>query len=93
MENFGMTPVVVITIIAYLIGEAVKLMPFIKNNWIPAICGAVGAVLGAAAMHLMPEYPAQDYLTAVAVGIISGLAATGANQVYKQVYPAEDDEA
>jgi len=33
----------------------------------------------------MPDYPAQDYITAVAVGIVSGLAATGVNQVYKQL--------
>ena len=36
-------------------------------------------------MRIMPDYPAQDYITAVAVGIVSGLAATGVNQVYKQL--------
>ena len=34
---------------------------------------------------IMPEFPASDYLTAAAVGIVSGLAATGINQVYKQL--------
>ena len=33
----------------------------------------------------VPDFPADDYITAVAVGIVSGLAATGANQVYKQL--------
>jgi hypothetical protein len=36
-------------------------------------------------MFLMPEFPAKDYLTAAAVGIVSGLAATGAHQIYKQL--------
>ena len=92
MENFGLATVVVITVIAYLIGEAVKLLPFIKNEWIPVICGFVGALLGVPAMLIMPEYPAQDYMTAIAVGTVSGFAATGVHQMFKQIYPAEDDE-
>ena len=85
MENFGMATVVVITVIAYLVGEAVKLIPKVNNKLIPVICGTVGGALGAVAMHIMPEFPATDYLTAVAVGIVSGLAATGCNQVVKQM--------
>ena len=30
--------------------------------------------------------------TSVLLGIVSGFAATGVHQVYKQVYPAEDDD-
>ena len=33
----------------------------------------------------MPDFPAGDILTAVSVGIVSGLAATGANQLGKQL--------
>jgi ribonucleotide monophosphatase NagD (HAD superfamily) len=36
-------------------------------------------------MYVMPDYPAKDILTAIAVGIVSGLAATGTNQIYKQL--------
>lgn len=32
----------------------------------------------------VPDFPATDPLTALAVGIVSGLAATGADQVIKQ---------
>ena len=85
MEQFGITAVVVITVIAYLIGEGVKLIPRLDNRFIPVICGGVGGVLGVVAMHIMPDFPASDYLTAVAVGIVSGLAATGCNQVVKQL--------
>lgn len=93
MENFGLATVVVITVIAYLVGEAVKLFPMIKNNWIPVICGFVGGLMGVPAMMMIPDYPAQDPITAIAVGVVSGLAATGFNQIYKQIYPDEDEDA
>ena len=38
------------------------------------------------ALHIVPDFPATDYLTAIAVGIVSGLAATGINQVFKQLH-------
>ena len=49
-----------------------------------------GAILGAVAMTVMPDYPAHDYLTAIAVGIASGLGATGVHQVYKQLFDREE---
>lgn len=82
--DFGIASVVAITVIAYLIGQAVKATP-LDNKWIPIICGAVGGALGAVAMRVMPDFPATDYITAVAVGIVSGLAATGVNQIGKQL--------
>ena len=36
-------------------------------------------------MFIMPDFPAGDYITAAAVGIESGLAATGINQAAKQL--------
>lgn len=91
MENFGMATVVVITVIAYLAGEIVKLIDAIPNQMIPVICGAVGGVLGIAAMYIMPDFPAGDVLTAAAVGIVSGLGATGWNQMCKNM-TADDEE-
>ena len=44
-----------------------------------------GCGLGIAGMFLMPDFPATDYITAAAVGIASGLAATGVNQAVKQM--------
>lgn len=82
--DFGIAGVAAITIIAYLIGAAVKATA-LDNKWIPIICGAAGGVLGALAMSIMPDFPAGDYITAVAVGIVSGLAATGFNQAVKQI--------
>ena len=92
MENFGMATVLVITVIAYLAGEFVKLFPKVQNKWIPVVCGIVGGCLGAVGLHVIPDYPAADYLTAIAVGIVSGFGATGVHQVYKQLFPYEEGE-
>ena len=82
--DFGIAGVAAITVIAHLIGSAVKATA-LDNRWIPSICGTVGGILGVLAMRIMPDFPATDYITAVAVGIVSGLAATGVNQIGKQL--------
>ncbi len=84
MEIMGMTGIAAITIICYLAAECIKATA-LDNKWLPVICGLLGGTLGVAAMSLMPEYPAKDYITAVAVGIVSGLAATGIDQIGKQM--------
>lgn len=82
--EFGIATVAVITVIVYLVGMAVKATA-IDNKWIPVICGIAGAVLGIVGMYTIPDFPAQDILSAIAVGIVSGLAATGVNQAVKQL--------
>ena len=84
MEIMGMVGVAAISVIAYLIGEAVKISP-LDNRYIPLVCGLVGAVLGIVGMYTMPDFPASDIISAAAVGIVSGLAATGADQMCKQM--------
>ena len=74
-----------IIVICYLIGLGAKTVPSIKDNLIPVIVGVSGGILGAIGMYVMPEFPASDIMTAIAVGIVSCLASTGVNQVYKQV--------
>lgn len=80
----GITGVAGITVICYLAALAIKQTP-LANKWLPSICGVLGGLLGVVGMHTMAEFPAADPLTAVAVGIVSGLAATGADQVAKQL--------
>ena len=84
ISGFGIASVAVITVICYLIGMAVKATA-IENMWIPIIVGVSGGVLGVVGMLIMADFPATDYLTAVAVGIVSGLASTGVNQIAKQM--------
>ena len=40
-------------------------------------------------MGVIPDFPATDYITAVAVGMFNGLSATGVNQVIKQTVQKE----
>ncbi len=82
--SLGITGVVAIMVICYLIGEIVK-NTGLENKWVPTICGVAGGILGVAGMVVMPEFPASDYITAIAVGVVSGLSATGVNQAYKQL--------
>ena len=86
--DMGITQVAAITVICYLIGTAVKAIGGM-DKYIPTIVGAAGAVLGVVAMYVMPKFAAQDILTAVAIGIVSGLASTGAHQAVKQIKKGE----
>ena len=79
--EFGIASVAGITVICYLAAQAVKATN-LDNKWLPVICGVLGGILGVVGLYWIPEYPAQDIITAIAVGIMSGLAATGVNQVY-----------
>ena len=84
LASFIIASVACITVICYLAATAVKQTP-LANKWLPSICGALGGLLGVVAMYInVPDLPATDPLTALAVGIVSGLAATGADQVIKQ---------
>lgn len=83
--DFGIASVAAITVICYLAGLIAKALP-LDDRYIPIVCGVCGAVLGVAGLYLgLPDFPANDPLTALSVGIVSGLAATGANQVFKQM--------
>ena len=84
MEILGIIAIPVITVICFLVAEGVKATP-LDNKWLPIICGTFGGALGVVAMYVMPDFPAVDVLTAIAIGIVSGLGATGAHQVYKQL--------
>ena len=89
--EFGIASVAAVTVICYLAAQVVKATA-LDNKWLPVICGVLGGALGAACLALnIPDFPATDYITAVAVGIVSGLAATGANQVYKQLSKSDGE--
>ncbi len=84
--DFGIASVAAVTVICYLVGLVVKAFPRTPDKIIPVACGLAGAVLGIDGLYLgLPGFPADDPLTAAAVGIVSGLAATGINQIGKQI--------
>lgn len=83
--DFGIVGVAAITVICYLLAQAIKATK-LDNKWLPVLCGLMGGALGLAALYTgLQDFPATDPLTALAVGIVSGLAATGANQISKQL--------
>lgn len=86
--KLGIASVAAITAICYLAGVGCKASEKVKDELIPVVCGVTGGILGVAGMYLMPDFPAGDVINAAAIGITSGLAATGANQVLKQVSKA-----
>jgi len=86
MNDLGFIAFPAIVVIIYLVGATLKAI----NNetldkFIPVICGFVGGALGVVVYLTIPGYiPAQNWLMALAIGIVSGFASTGINQVYKQ---------
>lgn len=84
MEIMGITSVGSITVICYLVASLIK-QTRVNNKWLPIICGVLGGILGVVAPAVVRDFPAGDSLTACAVGIVSGFAATGINQVLKQL--------
>ena len=85
MSEFISLPAIVV--ICYLIGFACK--TFGNDNidrFIPCICGISGAILGIIMFITIPDYiAAENWAVALAIGIVSGFAATGINQFVKQI--------
>ena len=90
--DFGIASVAAITVICYLAGMLLKAWDLFDDRKIPAFMGVLGLLLGLLAYSVkMPDFPASDIITAAAVGIVSGLAATGVNQMIKQAGKDADE--
>jgi hypothetical protein len=84
-SSLGIASIAVITVICYAIGAIFKASNF-ADKWIPIICMVSGGILGIVAYVVkMPDFPSNDVISALAVGIVSGGAATGINQAIKQL--------
>lgn len=81
--------VAAITVICYLIGMGCKATGKI-DKFIPVIVGVVGGILGVVGWKTIAQFPAEDILNAIAVGIASGLASTGVNQIVKQLSQSDE---
>lgn len=85
MDILGISGVAAITVICYLVGMGLKAWDKFDDRKIPVLMGIIGAVLGVVAFYVAPAIiPAEDVITAIAIGIVSGFTATGINQIYKQ---------
>ncbi|MFI3249675.1 MAG: phage holin family protein [Eubacteriales bacterium] len=85
MELFGFTAVGSITVISYLVGKVVKASPWNNDQYIPIACGTMGGLLGLLGYVSGSTGFPSDLLSAIAVGIVSGLSATGVDQISKQL--------
>lgn len=77
-----MVEIAEIVIITYCLCNLLKIK--VADTAIPAIAGLIGMGLGIICYKFMPDFPANNIITAVAIGASSGLASTGANQIIKQ---------
>ena len=85
MDILGIVAIPVITVICYGVAEVLKATP-LDNKWLPAICIVLGAILGVVALYVAPDVIlANDVLTALAIGIVSGGFATTVHQTIKQL--------
>ena len=86
MNELGFIAFPAIVAVVYLVGATLNAIGNdTLNKFIPVICGFVGGALGVVVFKTIPGYiPAENWLMALAIGIVSGFAATGINQVYKQ---------
>lgn len=83
--DLGIANVAAITAICMVVGYGVKCSK-LDNKWIPLIVAIAGGIIGVVAFYIhMPDFPADNIITAIAVGIFSGLTGTGINQMYKQL--------
>jgi|SRR5690554_1148433 len=79
-----------IVILCYLFGDIYKTI-FKKDEdkfkYIPLYVTIIGGVLGLVFYFFAPEliFNIQNPITALVVGIISGAASTGGNQIFKQL--------
>lgn len=86
MNDLGFIAFPAIVVICYLVGATLKAIGNEGlDKFIPVICGFVGGALGVVVFLTIPGYiPAENWLMALAIGIVSGFASVGVNQVYKQ---------
>lgn len=78
----------VINITKHIVGENETF-----NRFIPLIATGLGVVCGVICFFFIPSIiPAENVLVAIVIGGASGLTATGANQIIKQIAKFDTDE-
>lgn len=85
--NFVTIPIIVVA--CYGLIELIKKTP-LESKWYPVLSGAIGSVLAVLLYFIAPEIVGMTSPWAALVGgLASGLAATGTNQVFKQLMNGE----
>ena len=85
--NFVTIPIIVVA--CYGLIELIK-KTSLESKWYPVLSGAIGSVLAVLLYFIAPEIVGMTSPWAALVGgLASGLAATGTNQVFKQLMNGE----
>lgn len=93
MEILGIAGIPAITVICYLLGMGLKAWTAWDDTKIPVMMGIFGLALGLLAyIYCGALLPAADPITAAAIGVVSGLTATGIHQIWKQNFKEENDD-
>lgn len=85
MDLSNYVTVLPIVVICYLVGIGCKAWSKTPDKLVPVTVGVIGGIIAIPAMYIMPDFPATDIITAISIGIMSGLTSTGVNQIYKQI--------
>lgn len=89
MDNLGFVSYAGIVAICYLIGAIINVSN-INSRYIPPIMGVCGGLLGVGCFFIIPNF-SDNFINAIATGIVSGFAATGINQIHKQLGGNKDE--
>jgi hypothetical protein len=89
MDGFGIVSIPVIVVLCCLVGNAWKTANSLDDKWIPCVCGLSGLILGVLiwltdGIYHVDWFGIADPWMAAAVGVVSGFAATGVHQAFKQ---------
>jgi len=92
-----MLQIISVPVIATIVYWIINLIKYTTNNnkkfyrFIPLTAAGIGAVIGVLCFFLAPDViVADNFLTAFVMGGASGLAATGTNQIIKQLTNTDD---
>lgn len=84
MEFQGLVAYPAIVVLCFVIGIGIKAIPCVLNKAIPFFVSVSGIILGAICYFTIDSF-ADNLITALAIGAISGLASTGVNELAKWV--------
>lgn len=94
--NMDLIGIPIITVLCYIFGELMKLLLLNnkdKKKVIPLILSLIGGALGILIYFTEPSMiQVSNVYDAMLIGILSGLGATGTNQIIKQLFIKEVKE-
>ncbi len=92
--NFVSVPIIVVC--CYVLGEIYKVIFSKKTNaykFIPIVMCIFGGILGIVMFYTSPEmiFYVDNAWIALGVGMVSGVSATGTNQIIKQLFGKNEE--